>query len=84
MQVTVNIPDELAAKAIADGSTPENYVEKLIAEKTASPQTGIIRPRAKTREEFNAALDRLAQFSDKIPDLPIEAFSRSSFYEDHD
>jgi hypothetical protein len=84
MQVTVNIPDELAAKAIADGSTPESYVEKLIAANTVSRETGIIRPRKQTREEFNASLDRLAQFSDKIPNLPIEAFSRASFYEDHD
>lgn len=84
MLVTVNIPDELAAQAIADGSSPESYVEKLIAEKAVSSQAGIIWPRKQTREELNASLDRLAQFSDKIPDLPIEAFSRASFYEDHD
>jgi len=84
MQVTITIPDELAAKVIADGSSPESYVERLIAEKTESTKSGIIRPRKLSREEFNAALDRLAQFSDKIPDLPIEAFSRASFYEDRD
>jgi len=84
MQVTITIPDELAAQAIAGGSTPESYVEKLIAERATSAQSGIIRPKARTLEEFNAALDRLAQFSDKIPELPIEAFSRASFYEDHD
>jgi len=32
-------------------------------------------------DRFEAALDRLAQFSEKIPDLPIEAFSRESLYE---
>jgi len=84
MQVIVNIPDELAAKVVADGSSPESYVEKLIAEKTAPSQADVVRPRKQTREEFNASLDRLAQFSDKIPDLPIEAFSRASFYEDND
>jgi hypothetical protein len=35
-------------------------------------------------EDFNASLDRLTRYSDKIPSLPIEAFSRESFYEDHD
>jgi len=80
MQVTVNIPDELAAQAIADGSTPESYVEKLIAANTVSRETGIIRPRKQTREEFNASLDRLAQFSDKIPILSDAQISRESMY----
>jgi hypothetical protein len=84
MQVTVNIPDELAARAIADGSTPESYVEKLIAANTVSREAGIIRPRKQTREEFNASLDRLAQFSDKIPILSDAQISRESMYEDHD
>jgi hypothetical protein len=84
MQVTITISDELAAKAIADGSSPESYVEKLIAEKTASPQAGIVRPKRRTREELNASLDRLAQFSDKIPLLSDAQISRESLYEDHD
>jgi hypothetical protein len=84
MLVTVNIPDELAAQAIADGSSPESYVEKLIAEKAVSPQAGIIWPRKQTREELNASLDRLAQFSDKIPILSDAQISRESMYEDHD
>jgi hypothetical protein len=37
-----------------------------------------------TREEVRAWLDRLAQFSDQIPQLPDEAFTRESFYQDHD
>lgn len=35
-------------------------------------------------EEFEKSLDRIAQFSDKIPALPDEAFSRESIYRDHD
>jgi len=84
MQVIVNIPDELAAKVVADGSSPESYVEKLIAEITASSQAGIVRPRKQTREEFNASLDRLAQFSDKIAILSDAQISREIMYEGHD
>jgi len=35
-------------------------------------------------EEFEKTLDRIAQFSDEIPALPDEAFSRESLYQDHD
>jgi hypothetical protein len=29
-------------------------------------------------------LDKMAEFSDKIPQLPDDAFTRESFYQDHD
>jgi hypothetical protein len=38
-------------------------------------------PKELSDERFEAALDRMARFSEKIPDLPIEAFSRESLYE---
>ena len=37
-----------------------------------------------TLEEFKAELDGLAEFSDKIPDRPLETFNRESIYRDHD
>jgi hypothetical protein len=81
MQVTVNIPDELAAQVQSRGLTPQSYVEHLLAEQVsqkmaASPQLSL--------EEFDASLDELAQYSDKIPFLPDSALSRESFYQDHD
>jgi hypothetical protein len=81
MQVTVNIPDELAAQVQSRGLTPQSYVERLLAEQVspkaaASPKLSL--------EEFEASLDELAQYSDKIPLLPDEALSRESFYQDHD
>ncbi len=39
---------------------------------------------SQTVEEFEQSLDRIAEFSNKIPVLPDEAFSRASLYEDHD
>ena len=83
MQITVTIPDELAAEVKAQGLTPESYVEKLVAERNSIPH-GYGGGGRLTHEAFEVSLDRLAQFSDKIPSLPIEAFSRESMYEDHD
>jgi hypothetical protein len=44
---------------------------------------GARRPSRKS-EEVRAWLDSLTQFSDKIPQLPDEAFTRESFYQDHE
>ena len=75
MQITVNIPDEVAAQAQARGLSPESYVEALIAE-NAPTEAASVSP-----AELASYLDAMARHSDKIPDLPIEAFSRESFYE---
>jgi hypothetical protein len=83
MQITVTISDEFAAHVQASGQTPESYVEAWIAEQAASLRAGASSDKL-SMEEFDALLDDLARFSDKIPALPIEAFSRESFYQDHD
>jgi len=83
MQVTVNIPDELAIEAAAHGSSLESYVEHLVVSKAIASR--LLPPQKRlSSEEFNAMLDSLAQFSHKIPDLPDEAISRESMYRDHD
>lgn len=82
MRITVTIPDELAAEMTAQGLTPEGYVEKLVAEQAANRGFGA--GGRLTREEFDASLDRMTRYSDKIPLLPDEAFTRASMYEDHD
>jgi hypothetical protein len=81
MQVTVNIPDELAALIQSSGLAPQSYVAHLLAEQVSqkiavSPQLSL--------EEFDASLDELARYSEKIPSLPAAALSRESFYRDHD
>jgi hypothetical protein len=40
--------------------------------------------KGRSLEEFEKTLDRIAQFSHKIPVLPDEAFSRENLYQDHD
>jgi hypothetical protein len=80
MQITVDIPDQVAEKAAALGVSVEEYVNDLLTRESAP----IAMPKVLTREEVRAWLDRLAQFSDQIPQLPDEAFTRESFYQDHD
>lgn len=81
MQVTVTVPDDLAAQAKARGLSLEVYVQSLVQQAAVPPA---VLPRKLSKEQFNAALDSLAKHSEKIPDLPIEAFSRESFYQDRD
>jgi len=83
MQITVNIPDAVAARAQARGQTPESYVESLIkdAEQSAPlPFPLRLRPEI-SMDEF---LRGMAAHSEKIPQLSDKAFTRESFYQDHD
>jgi hypothetical protein len=82
MQVTIEIPDEVAAKAEARGMTPESYVRSLIDDAVRStPEPVRLREPRMSMEEF---LEAMAANSDRIPVLPDEAFTRKSFYQDHD
>jgi hypothetical protein len=79
MEITLKIPDELAAQARARGLKLEAYIQSILAQQLgASPE--IRTPRAP--EEIRTWLDSLAQFSDKIPPLP-ETISREWIYQEH-
>lgn len=84
MQITVEMPDEFAAQVQAQGLTPESYVRNLIDDAARSAQTapGPVRP--KDRMDMQTFLTKISANSDKIPQLPDEAFTRESFYQDHD
>jgi DNA-binding ferritin-like protein len=82
MEITVNIPDEVAEKARALGMSPESYVARLVVGERNKPE-----PQLSTEER----LANLRQFfrdmtknSNKIPHLSDEALSRESFYQDRD
>ena len=79
MEITLKIPDELAAQARARGLKLEVYIQEILAQKLGTPP-GERQPRAP--QEIRAWLDSLAQFSDKIPPLP-ETISREWIYQDH-
>ena len=53
-----------------------------ILEQAAQPAS--LEPKNSSLEEFEKTLDRIVQFSHKIPVLPDEAFSRENLYQDHD
>jgi hypothetical protein len=79
MQVTVEIPDELTEQVKQRGETPEQFVESLV-----QSAIGLIPSQKSPKLTLDQMLDRLAINSDKIPQLPDEAFTRESFYPDHD
>jgi hypothetical protein len=80
MEVTVKIPDELAARAKSRGLRVEDYVVELLAQQLGPQHAAASAVR--TTEEIRAWLDSLAQFSDKIPPLP-ENITRDWIYQDH-
>jgi hypothetical protein len=82
MQITIEIPDELAAQAQARGLTTEIYVRSLIV--GAALAVPIPLPPAKPRMDMEEFFEAMSANSDKIPQLPDEAFTRESFYQDHD
>ncbi len=84
MQITVTIPDELAAQAQARGLVLDRRLPELLAEDLAAEAIPATPPRRSSPRDMDAFFREMAQFSDKIPALPEEAFTRESFYQDHD
>lgn len=62
--------------------SPAEIVEQALAERQARQEPPT--QRQHTPEEIRAWLDELAQFSDRIPAMPGETFSRQMIYQDHD
>jgi hypothetical protein len=81
VQVDLNPGTEarLVAKARSQGVPLEKLTERLLKEALA---TGLLPQGVLTRDEFRHMLERIAEGSEKLPDLPTEGFSRDSFYED--
>jgi len=83
MNIRVNLSpeseDRLLAEARAQGLPLETVAERLLKEALAQ------RPAAQgamSAEEFHQMLRAMAEGSEKLPELPTEAFSRQSYYED--
>jgi hypothetical protein len=82
MQITVEIPDEIAAQVQARGLTPESYVRSLIEGDARNAPLPL--PPAKPKIDMKTFLQEMAANSENMPQLPDEAFTRESFYRDHD
>lgn len=75
-----DLEKNLAAQARAQGLSLEAYVQMLIERQVEIQGRG----RKLSAEEFEAELDGLAAYSEKIPLLPLSAFTRDEIYRDHD
>ncbi len=82
MEITVEIPDEFAAQVKARGLNPEEFVRSLVQDAVRTTPTG--QNPVAPKMDMETFLRGMAAHSDKIPQLPDEAFVRESFYQDHD
>jgi len=84
MSIIINIKPEVQAEltrqAAVHGINIGDYAANLL-EEAAHAAAG---SKKLSLEQLDKALEEIAQFSDKIPSLPDEAFSRESLYRDHD
>ena len=82
MEIVVNIPDEFAAQVQAIGLTPESYLRSLVddAMRAAPPSPD----QAGRKMKIAEFLESMAAHSEKIPQLSDAAFTRESFYREHD
>ena len=78
MQITIEVPDSLAAVAAGMGKTAEAYVTEVVSQSVADhvPFKPSLSPEDFVRE--------LSKFSDKIQSPGSSAFTREEIYADHD
>jgi plasmid stability protein len=88
MTITVEIgPEvqaELSRRAAEHGSLAEAYAAGLLEEALRVPSRQPLIQVALTEDQFEKALREIAIYSGKIPALPDSAFTRESFYQDHE
>lgn len=85
MSITIELAPEVEARlteeAQARGLAVEEYAQRIL-ERDSRPR--LPEPKQLSDEEFFAAIERMGQYSDKIPPMPNETFSREMIYQDHD
>ena len=70
----------LAEQAQSQGISMADYIRQILER-----QLAVLRSEQKLNEEaFEAALDAMTIYSDKIPVLPLSAFRRGEIYREHD
>lgn len=81
IELRPEVEARLAAEAHARGIEMRTYVESLLEQAVATRGAP---PRQRTREEMAAFFEAMTVNSQNIPQLPDEAFTRESFYQDHE
>ena len=83
MTIRVELSPEVEARLVAEarsqGLPLEKVAERLLKEALAElpASRGLV-----SVEEFHRMLNAMSEGSEKLPELPIESFSRESFYKD--
>ena len=84
MTIIINIKpevqEELSRQAAAHGVDVNSYAASLLEEAAHVPAGS----KKLSQAQLEKTLEEIAQFSQKIPVLPDEAFSRESLYRDLD
>jgi predicted DNA-binding protein len=80
IQLDPEVERRLAEQARLHGVSLAKYIQEII-ERQLALQTS---ERKLSEEEFEAALDAMTIYSDKIPVLPLDALRREEIYRDHD
>ncbi|MFL6386471.1 MAG: hypothetical protein ACJ71U_03185 [Terriglobales bacterium] len=70
----------LAEQARVHGVSMARYIQELLARQLSLQASG----HKLSEEEFEAALDAMTVYSEKIPVLPLRALRRDEIYRDHD
>ena len=80
IEIKPEVQAELSRQAAAHGVDIVAYAASLLEEAAQIPSPG----KRLNPGELDETLRELSQFSQKIPLLPEEAFSRENLYRDHD
>ena len=81
IELSPDVETRLQAQVRAQGVKAESYVKKLIENAVCS---ALIRPRRLGAvRDMDVFFKAMAANSDQISQLPDEAFTRESFYRDH-
>ena len=80
IEIKPEVEAELSRQAAAHGVDIVAYAASLLEEAAQIPSSA----KRLNQGELDETLRELAQFSQKIPLLPDEAFSRENLYRDHD
>ena len=83
LEISPEVQRELAREADVRGVAVPALAVSILAEAVARPLASPS-PSQRSPLQIRAWIDSLAEFSDQIPALPGESFSRSMIYHDHD
>jgi hypothetical protein len=84
LEIPSEVQSELAREAAARGIAVPVLAARLLKEAVARPVAATNTPVRRSPLKIRTWLDSLAEFSDEIPALPGETFSRGMIYHDHD